>query len=83
MTDDQNLGDDVLRIAREQNVSQASALRGALIMQRLDRKLARRKERLQQWTSCEDTEPHEKHSLDDSGTWCIGRGPLEQEKNDG
>lgn len=38
-----NFGEDVLRIAREQNVSQASALRAAAITSRLNRRLPRKK----------------------------------------
>jgi hypothetical protein len=44
MSDEENYGDRVLRIAREQNVSQASAARGARIEIRLEQKLKRRNE---------------------------------------
>lgn len=41
--DEQNFGDDVLRIAREQNVSQASALRAAAITSRYERRRRNRR----------------------------------------
>lgn len=44
--DEQNFGEDVLRISREQNVSQASALRAAAITSRYERR--RRNRRLEE-----------------------------------
>lgn len=41
--EEQNFGDDVLRIAREQNVSQASALRAAIITSRVKRRMVPKK----------------------------------------